>query len=253
VPVMPGAEPFHHDGGPVGAVLCHGFTSTPQSLRPWAEYLASHGLTVSLPRLPGHGTRWQDCNLTTWQDWYAAIEREFAKLRERCDHVFAMGLSMGGALALRLAELRGSEVAGLVLVNPSVTNLDPRRYALPLLRWVAPSFPGIIGDIKKPASVELGYDRLPLQAAYSITRAWRDLRADLPKITQPLLLFRSRDDHVVEPASARLVLSRMSSVDVQEVVLDNSYHVATLDNDAERIFAGSLQFVRRLTAAVTER
>jgi carboxylesterase len=253
VPVMPGAEPFHHDGGPVGTVLCHGFTSTPQSLRPWAEHLALHGLTVSLPRLPGHGTRWQDCNLTTWQDWYGAVEREFAKLRDRCDHVFAMGLSMGGALALRLAELRGPEVAGLVVVNPFLTTLDPRRYAVPLLRWVVPSSPGIIGDIKKPASVELGYDRLPLQAAYSITRAWRDLRADLPKITQPLLLFRSRDDHVVEPASARLVLSRVSSVDVQEVVLDNSYHVATLDNDAERIFAGSLQFVRRLTAAVTER
>jgi carboxylesterase len=250
---MPGAEPFHHDGGPVGTVLCHGFTSTPQSLRPWAEYLASHGLTVSLPRLPGHGTRWQDCNLTTWQDWYGAVEREFAKLRDRCDHVFAMGLSMGGALALRLAELRGPEVAGLVVVNPFLTTLDPRRYAVPLLRWVVPSFPGIIGDIKKPASVELGYDRLPLQAGYSITRAWRDLNADLPKITQPLLLFRSRDDHVVEPASARLVLSRVSSVDVQEVVLDNSYHVAPLDNDAEQIFAGSLQFVGRLTAAVTER
>jgi carboxylesterase len=250
VPVLPGAEPFHHDGGPVGVVLCHGFTSTPQSMRPWAEYLASSGLTVSLPRLPGHGLRWQDCNLTTWQDWYGAVDREFARLGTRCEQVFAMGQSMGGALALRLAELRGPEVAGLVLVNPSVTSLDPRRHALRVLRRVVPSFPGIANDIRKPGQVELAYDRLPLDAAHSVRRLHRIVCSDLPRVDQPLLLFRSREDHVVEPVNSELVLSRVSSTDVEEVVLEESYHVATLDNDAERIFAGSLGFVRRLTVAV---
>jgi len=252
VPVMPGAEPFSHDGGPIGVLLCHGFTGTPQSMRPWAEHLAAHGMTVRLPRLPGHGTRWQDCNLTTWQDWYGSVDREFAALGSHCDQVFVMGLSMGGTLALRIAELHGPEVAGLVLVNPSVTSLDPRMRALPVLSRVLASFPPIASDIKKAGVVELAYDRLPLKALQSLRQAWRTVRRDLPRVTAPLLLFHSAEDHVVEPANSQIVLSEVSSTDVHEVVLDDSYHVATLDNDAERIFSGSLEFVRRLTAAVAE-
>ena len=110
--VLPGAEPFEADGGRVGVVLSHGFTGTPQSLRPWAEHLAAAGLTVSLPRLPGHGTRWQDLAATRWEDWYGEVERAFTRLRSRCDEVFAGGLSMGGALVLRLAEEHPDEVAG---------------------------------------------------------------------------------------------------------------------------------------------
>src|SRR5262249_61661789 len=71
-PVLPGAEPFDHAGGPVGVLLCHGFTGSPQTLRGWADYLAAQGLTVSLPRLPGHGTTWQDLARTGGGDRVAA-------------------------------------------------------------------------------------------------------------------------------------------------------------------------------------
>ena len=96
MPVLPGAEPFEHAGGDVGVLLVHGFTGCPQSMRPWAEHLAAEGFTVSLPRLPGHGTRWQDLNLTRWTDWYAEAERALDALRRTCSTVFVMGLSMGG-------------------------------------------------------------------------------------------------------------------------------------------------------------
>ena len=115
--VLPGAEPLELPGGPVGVVLSHGFTGTPQSVRPWAEHLAAAGLSVSVPLLPGHGTRGQDLNATGWDDWYGAVERSFADLRGRCDTVFVMGLSMGGTLTLRLAELRASQVAGIDLIE----------------------------------------------------------------------------------------------------------------------------------------
>ena len=247
---MPGAEPFSHAGGSVGALMCHGFTGTPQSLRPWAQELADAGLTVALPRLPGHGTRWQDMNMTTWDDWYGCIEREFLALKERCEAVFVMGLSMGGTLSLRLAEQHGRDVAGVVVVNASVISLDPRLRALPVLARVVPSLAGIASDIKKPGVSELAYPRVPLRALYSLRRAWDTVRADLPKVTQPLLLLRSLEDHVVEPESSRLVLARVSSTDVTEVVLRDSYHVATLDHDADRIVAESLAFVRRIRPAV---
>ena len=120
MPLMPGAEPYRHDGGEVGVLLCHGFTGSPQSLRPWGEYLAERGLSVSLPLLPGHGTRWQDMQLTGWQDWYAEVDRELRGLTARCRQVFVFGLSMGGALTLRLAARHSAAVSGIALVNPSV-------------------------------------------------------------------------------------------------------------------------------------
>lgn len=246
--MLPGAEAYGHDSGPVGALLCHALTGTPQSLRPWAEHLAAGGLTVRLPRLPGHGTRWQDLARTGWQDWYAADDRALRELRARCDTVVVMGLSMGAALGLRLAQEHGGDVDGLVLVNPSVTSADPRMRAVPILKHVVASIPAIGNDIKRPDRTELAYTRTPLRAVDSLRDLWRRVQRDLPAVTQPLLVYRSAVDHVVGPESARLLLARVSSTDVTEVVLTDSYHVATLDNDAASIFAGSLAFARRMHA-----
>jgi carboxylesterase len=245
VGVLPGAEPFAADGSEVGVLLSHGFTGSPQSLRPWAEHLAAAGLTVRLPRLPGHGTRWQDLNDTRWPDWYGELERTFDDLRGRCRQVFGMGLSMGGTLVIRLAEQRPAEVAGLVLVNPSLgTERKDVKYALPLLHRVVPSLAGIGSDIRKSGVTELAYERTPLRAMHSLSRLWPLVVADLGLVTAPVLLYRSRVDHVVEPMSGRLLRDGASSTEVTEVILEDSYHVATLDHDAPAIFAGSLDFVR---------
>ncbi|MCX4749570.1 alpha/beta fold hydrolase [Kitasatospora sp. NBC_01287] len=247
MPPLPGAEPFHHRGGPIGVLLCHGFTGSPQGLRPWAEHLAAAGLTVSLPLLPGHGTRWQDLQVTRWEDWYAEVSRELLLLAEECERVFVFGLSMGGALTLRLAADHPDLVAGVVLVNPSVRSDNPATALLPVLRHLLPSLPGISGDIALPGATELGYDRIPLHAAWSLAKLWRTVQQALPQVGQPVLLLRSPQDHVVSPANSALVRARISSVDVTERLCERSYHVATLDHDAELIFEESLGFVRRLT------
>jgi carboxylesterase len=250
VGVLPGAEPFAAEGGEIGVVLSHGFTGSTQSLRPWAEHLAGAGLTVRLPRLPGHGTRWQDLNDTRWPDWYGEVERCFDDLRGRCRQVFGMGLSMGGTLVTRLAEQRPAEVAGLVLVNPSLgSERKDVKYALPLLHRVVPSLAGIGSDIRKPGMTELAYGRTPLRAMRSLSRLWPLVVADLGRVIAPVLLYRSRVDHVVEPMSGRLLREGAASTEVTEVILEDSYHVATLDHDAPTIFAGSLEFVRAHTAA----
>jgi len=244
MPVMPGAEPFTHMGGSTGVLLCHGFTGSPQSLRPWAEYLAEAGLSVSLPRLPGHGTVWQDMARTRWEDWFAEVSRAFDELRPHANEIFVMGLSMGGCLALRLAESRGSAVSGLVLVNPSVT-ADTKLFLLaPVLKLVVPSLKGIASDIKKEGVSEVGYDRVPVKAAASLPGLWKATQAQLGDVTQPVLVFRSTVDHVVGPASLKVLRAALPAEHLEVRECPDSYHVATLDNDAQDIFAGSLGFVR---------
>ncbi|MDO8307127.1 MAG: alpha/beta fold hydrolase [Actinomycetota bacterium] len=246
--IVPGAEPWSSDGDSVGILVLHGFTGSPKSVRPWGEALSAEGWTVRVPRLPGHGTTWQEMNRTTWQDWYAEAERNLRELQDRCGHVFVMGLSMGGSLALRLAEEHGGSITGLALVNPAVHTERPDRFLLPVVQLFIPSFPGISNDIAKPGQDEGAYDKVPLKAMHSLTALWRLVKEDIASIDRPLLLFRSAQDHVVEPSNAEYILSHVSSTDIEEVVLADSFHVATLDHDAEVIHRDSIAFVRRLLA-----
>ncbi|MET0449139.1 MAG: alpha/beta fold hydrolase [Aeromicrobium sp.] len=250
--VLSGAEPFAADGGRTGVLLSHGFTGSPASMTPWARHLAGHGHTVRVPLLPGHGTTWQDMNRTRWTDWYATLDAALTELRTTCDRVVVAGLSMGGCLALRLAEQRPADVDAVVLVNPAVNVKRLDIKLVPLLQWVVPSMPGIGNDIKKAGEDEVGYDRTPLKALASQVTMWKDVRAGLPKVTQPLLLFRSTDDHVVDETSASIILEGVSSSVAELVPLTDSFHVATLDNDAPLIFDRTDAFIAEHLGAVRE-
>jgi carboxylesterase len=256
VTVHPLAEPFLSDGdaasprGRVGVLLSHGFTGSPASMKAWGEYLAGQGYAVSVPRLPGHGTTWQEMNTTTWADWSAELARAFEELSAKVDRVFVCGLSMGGGLALRLTADHPDRVAGLVLVNPAVATDRKDVKLLPVLKHLVGGFPGIANDIKKPGVEEHGYTKTPLRAADSMFKGYKVLRGDLGAITCPVLVFRSAVDHVVDPSSARIILAGVSSSDTREEILENSYHVATMDNDAEQIFEGSAAFIERVSATV---
>jgi carboxylesterase len=237
------ATPFRFSGGPIGAVLCHGFTGMPGSMRPWGEALAEAGHTVSIPLLPGHGTRWQDANQASWQQWYDALEHAFDDVRARCEQTFVMGLSMGGTLVMRLAEQRGADVAGVVVVNGSLFTTRKDAKLLRLIRHVVPSLPPIGNDIKAPGVVEPAYDRLPVKAMWQLSKLWAVTNADLAKITQPLLVLTSRDDHVVETANSERLMAGSRSTDTRQVWLEDSFHVATLDNDLPVIIKESLAFI----------
>ncbi|MCD4524952.1 carboxylesterase [Nocardioides sp. cx-173] len=248
-PLRIAAQPELTGGRRVGVLLSHGFTGQPASIKPWGEHLGALGYAVSVPRLPGHGTTWQECNTTTWDDWYGELTRAFDALCLENDAVVVGGLSMGGALSLRLAADHADQVSGLVLVNPAVATRRLDVKLLPVLKHVVPSFPGLANDIKRAGADERGYDRTPLKAIHSLMRAWPPLVADLPKVTCPILYLRSTVDHVVDEASQPLITGKVSSRDVTVVTLTDSYHVATLDNDAPRIFDESAAFVARTTAA----
>ncbi|HYH35786.1 MAG TPA: alpha/beta fold hydrolase [Nocardioides sp.] len=247
-PFSRAAKPELTEGRRTGVLLVHGFSGSPASMRPWGAYLADRGYAVEVPLLPGHGTRWQDLNRVHWTDWYTEAESALDRLLAACDRVVVGALSMGGSVALRLAEERGDDVAGLVLVNPFVSSTRRDLRLLPLLKLLVPGLPGITNDIKKPGQDEVGYPRLPLKGLAQVTLMWRSVVPDLPKVTQPLLYFRSTEDHVIDPSSGPTVLGGVSSRDVEERRLENSYHVATLDHEAEIIFAESADFIARVTA-----
>lgn len=220
-------------------------------MRPWAEHLAGEGYTVRVPLLPGHGTSWQEMNRTAWPQWYAEVDAVLTELRSTCDWVAVAGQSMGGALALRLAEQRPAEVGALVLVNPAVGLKRLDLKLLPVLRRLTSSFPGISNDIRKPGQDEVAYDRVPLHAMASQLKLWRDVRDNLARVTAPLLYLRSLTDHVVDDLSQGVILPGVSSTVRDFVDLPNSYHVATLDHDAPLIFSRSAEFLARY-APVTD-
>jgi carboxylesterase len=241
------ARPELTGGRRIGVLLSHGFTGSPASMRPWGADLAERGYAVAVPRLPGHGTTWQDLNTRTWADWRAHLTDTFDELRAENEAVVVGGLSMGGALALRLAADRPDQVAGVIVVNPAVATrrLDVRL--LPVLKHLVPSFPGITDDIAKPGVTEEGYTRTPLRAAHSMMRGWPALVADLPRITAPLLYLRSAVDNVVDASSEPIIWEGVSSTDKTRVALPDSLHVATLDHDAPLIFERSAEFIARVT------
>ena len=243
------AQPEKTGGRSIGVLLVHGFTGSPASMKPWAQALAEHGYAVEVPLLPGHGTRWQDLNKVAWTDWYAEAAAAFDRLHESCDAVVLAGLSMGGCVALRLAEECGDQVSGILLVNPFVSSFRAELRLLPFLKPVLPALRGVVNDIKKPDQDEHGYHRLPLKGLAEVTSMWKVVVPDLPRVTQPLLYFRSEQDHVIDVSSSPTILHGVSSADVEERTLGNSYHVATLDYDADRIFAESAEFIARVTAS----
>lgn len=236
--------------GPVGApqaVLLHGFTGCPQSLGRWPDALADAGVAVDVPRLPGHGRTWQAANRTGWEDWYRVAERSLLRA-SRSRPAVVGGLSMGGALALALAIAHPARVAGVMLVNPAVAAVNPFVPLTPLVRRVRPGMPGIAGDVADPDSPgELAYNTVPMHALDSQRALWRGVRRRAEEVTCPVLLMRSRVDHVVPARSSATILRRISSRDVTEVVLENSFHVATVDLDAERVHQESVDFVRRIS------
>ena len=209
----------------------------------WSESLADAGFAVNMPLLAGHGTSWQDLARTPWEHWYRDFEAAYLELAGRCETVFVAGLSMGGALALRVAALH--PVAGIAVVNPGLTFSDKRAKYSGLLRHVMKSVPAIGNDIKLPGVSEHAYARTPVAAVYQLSQLFEDTISRLPQVTAPTLVFRSTVDHVVPDTSLDMLKERIGSRELQVVPLENSYHVATMDNDAPLIFSQSADFFRR--------
>jgi carboxylesterase len=216
-------------------------------MRPMAAWLAERGLTVSAPLLPGHGTTWQDLETVTVEDWEAHADEALHALAERCETVVAVGLSMGGALVLHTAARHPDKLAGAAVINPDVRR--PVLALAPLVRLFTRSVKGVGNDINRPGQNEEPYDRLPVKALVQLGRFYRMVQRELPSVRVPLLVFSADQDHLVKPANSRYVFDRVASPQKELIRLTNSFHVATLDYDAELIFERVLGFAQTVAAS----
>lgn len=166
--ILPGAEPMSVRGGPTGVLAIHGFTGSPQSMRPIASAMADAGHTVELPRLPGHGTSVDDMLTTGWSDWTAAVDAAYCDLAARTERVVVTGLSMGGTLTLWLAT-QYPEIAGIIPINAAaVADPDLMDGLEAFLASGATVIDAIGGDIAKEGVVEVAYDQTPLAPLLSL-------------------------------------------------------------------------------------
>ena len=246
---IPGAEPWSHVGqGTAGALVLHGFTGNPSSMRSVAEALAGAGFHVELPQLPGHGTAVEDMMPTRWADWAGEVEAAYQRLDARTDKMVVVGLSMGGSLALYVGN-QHPEVSGLVCINPAAQP-QPTE-VIEMLQGIVDSgteaMPAIGSDIADPDAHETAYEATPVRALISLmVDGLAPLASQYPSMHIPLLLMNSPQDHVVDPVQGDYLADQYGG-EVRRVSLDRSFHVATQDYDKDLIVEQTVAFAHQCT------
>ncbi|WP_026571741.1 MULTISPECIES: carboxylesterase [Sediminibacillus] len=241
--VMKDAEAFYFAGNEIGVLVVHGFTGTTQSMRYIGEQFAAEGFTVLGPRLEGHGTDPEDMEASTHQDWIDNVEAGLATLKEECSKLFVAGLSMGGTLTLYLAE-QHPEINGILPINAAVDIPEMAENYRELAKTDTRFVNGIGSDIKRSGIKELAYEKTPVKSMGEIVTLTEKVKQNLSNITTPVLIFSSKEDHVVPPENSQLIYDSVSSTEKTLFPLEASYHVATLDNDKEVIANKAIQFIK---------
>lgn len=230
-------------------LMLHGFTAGPQTVMPWADALAEAGATVCLPLLSGHGTTVSDLAQTSAGRWRRDVQQAVDNLlTQGFDKVAVAGLSMGGTLALDVASHR--RVDATFVVNPALSfkMLDRLGVALsPLFERVIPTVGPLAGDIKKPGVIEEAYNRTPVPAVQELSKLFWTTRRHLVNIDSPVTLYWSTRDHIVPPSSVRILRRALRPHLLTTIVLDQSFHVATLDYDAPKIHRHSISTLLALS------
>jgi carboxylesterase len=254
-------------GGRLGFLLIHGLGGTPLELRYVAQGLASAGHTVHVPQLAGHCRTIEELRATRWTDWYDSVEREHDRLKTRCDAVVVGGLSVGSVLALHLAAARQDSIAGLALYAPSLW-LDgwgvpwhASLFRLVTQKWCADWFPFaerhpwgmkdprmrslIERAIKSGDSSRAGIAALPGSLMLELRWLVQRVRSEIAEVRQPALIVHPREDDRASLRNLHYLQSSLGGL-TETVVLNDSYHLVTLDRQRQVVVARTLEFAARL-------
>lgn len=247
---LPNAELFYFSGNHIGCLLIHGFTGTPYERRGLGERLAAQGYTVLAPVLAGHATHIQDLLPTRWTDWYASVTRAYDDLCQTTTHIFPIGLSLGGVLALHLAAHR--PVAGVVAVSApfALSNpLLPLFQLFPFLYSLFPSIPKRAADMDvvdaNILTTHPQYPAYPTRASFSLMRELLPhMHDDLCDITAPVLLIQARGDRTIPADSINEYYARIGARNKTALWIEQSGHLILEDVSKEHAFEAILNFVR---------
>ncbi len=261
---------FFFEGGSSGVLLIHGLTGTPMEMRLLGKGLNRAGFSVHGMQLAGHCGNVDDLLATGWRDWYASVEQAADAMLEKVDHLFVGGLSMGALLALKLAADRPRQIAGVGVYGAtfrydgwSIPRLARLSFMLPLLKRFGigrgRSFmeqpPYGIRDERLRAQISsamLGGDSaaagLPGNPWYSLAEMYRlaaNVRRQLPQVTAPCLVAHASEDDVASVKNAELVL-RGVDAPTELLLLDDSYHMITIDRQRRTLIDRSAAFFGRI-------
>lgn len=236
----------------MGCLLVHGFTSTPYDVRACGEYLAARGIAAEGILLSGHGTKPQDLAQTRLTHWLQSIRDGYARLSQRCDRVFGLGISLSGNFLLTLAPL--VPFSGLILIGTPLTFRHERAYraAYRVLRALGKEYQKKWYLEHLDASIRSRrptYDRFPLACAHDCLTAIAWSKENLPRIRCPMLILQSTTDHAVDERTVTEFRTRLGSRDVTVEWFPNRYHVLVIDHDAEPVFRAIGDFIETRSRA----
>lgn len=240
------AQNYFYKNSPVGCLMIHGFTGSPNELLELGEWLAGKRLTVSIPTLPGHATHSADMFNYGWQDWVAAVEGALQELQTVCEDVFVCGLSMGGALALHLAANTPS-IKGVITLSAPAQFPPWKKIAVRLLKRIRKFRYKKGGEDVHDVSTRprLGsYRRYPYYAVDQLFQLVDHVRGELHNVVQPILIIHSRNDHTIPFHNSEMIYNRVSSPDKRKVDLTQSYHIITVDFEKEQVWSEVFGFIQ---------
>jgi carboxylesterase len=257
---------FYFAGGPTAILLIHGLTGTPTELKALGKSLARAGYSVYGVQLAGHCGSEADLLQTGWQDWLNSALDAFDRVRRDHDEVFVGGLSMGALLSLLVAAKRPDQVAGCVLYSPtmfydgwSVPRLSVLLHGAIMLGFgkylrFRENFPygiknerlraRILGAMESGQSAEAGLLYMPGRSLGQLLRLIRDLKKRLPDIRTPTLVLHAREDDVTSTKNASYIAARIGGR-VEKILLENSYHMITIDQERDLVADHSIAFLKR--------
>lgn len=230
-----------------GILLLHGLNGTLKDMAGFEARLQEMGFETRNVLLPGHGTTITELLSLGWEDWATAVEAEFLLLQERCEEIFLIGHSLGGALCLHLAAQY--DVAGIVTMCAPIRMPFWMRPAVEIVRKLTPVLPTLREDIHDPLARKKyargSYRAFPLPPISRMLDFLPTLRRELPQITAPALVMFATHDHVVPARDGREIYALLGSQEKSMEVFLNSFHVIMMDYEHERVFSSLVQFLQK--------
>ena len=241
---LPLAQPFDFPEGEHGVLLIHGFTGSPAHMRKIGDALRADGFAVRGILLPGHGTKPEDMARCSWQDWLLCARQAAREMRGKYRFFSVAGLSMGGVLALMLAE--EMEVTACVSIAAPMKTQNPFTGLAPVLAPFHPTTQKRSNPLRAlmDAEYDLGYDSFPTKSVHDLRELTARARQHLNLISCPILAVQSRKDATVAPASPDIILRGVTSEKRAMLWLSDSPHVCTITPEAETLARQMAAFLR---------